>query len=104
MSPISRSAALAGGLFSLLLPASAGAARGFQPPTLDGGVLSVRGTAAADSIALHLSADQPDTLQVDVGGGAIVYSFPRAGLTSIVIDARGGDDTVRVEATGGAPA
>jgi Ca2+-binding RTX toxin-like protein len=103
MSPTHLAAALAGGVLSLLLPATAGAARGFQPPTLDGGVLSVRGTAAADAIALHLSADQPGTLQVDVGGGAIVYSFPRADVASIVIDARGGDDTVRLDQTGGAP-
>src|SRR6478736_4098714 len=39
----------------------------FPRPKLRHGTLTVRGTHAADTIALRLKAGQPDILQVDVG-------------------------------------
>jgi Ca2+-binding RTX toxin-like protein len=71
-------------------------------PTLKNGVLTVNGTDADDQIALRLAAGQPDTIQVDFGDdGTPDFSFARAQITAIVVDARGGDDTVRIDESNG---
>jgi Ca2+-binding RTX toxin-like protein len=70
----------------------------FEYAKLAHGVLAIKGTEAADRIALRLKAGKPDVLQVDVGdNGSADASFDRASIKRITIDARGGDDLVRVD-------
>jgi predicted lipoprotein with Yx(FWY)xxD motif/Ca2+-binding RTX toxin-like protein len=77
--------------------------RGFKRPKLRHRVLSVVGTAAADKIALRLKAGDPATLQVDVGDdGSADFSFKRAKIAKIVVDARAGNDLVRIDESNGA--
>src|SRR5215813_8552685 len=65
--------------------------------------LRVRGTHANDAIALRLAAANPAVVQVDVGdNGSTDFSFPRAAIQSIRINARSGDDRVRIDDTNGA--
>jgi Ca2+-binding RTX toxin-like protein len=74
----------------------------FKEPKLRHGVLSIRGTRADDRIALRLQAGQSGVLQVDVGDdGSADFSFVRAGIASIVVGARGGDDHVRIDEANG---
>jgi Ca2+-binding RTX toxin-like protein len=64
--------------------------------------LFVRGSNANDSIALRLAAGNPGVVQVDVGdNGSANFSFPREAIQSISIDARGGNDQVRIDDTNG---
>ncbi|HEX7311096.1 MAG TPA: hypothetical protein VF232_07940 [Gaiellaceae bacterium] len=75
----------------------------FKYATLAHGVLAVKGTEAADTIALRLKAGTPGVLQVDVGdNGSADASFERASIARITVDARGGDDLVRVDERNGA--
>jgi len=71
--------------------------------SLQNGVLTVKGTNAADRIALRLQAGQPGVLQVDVGDdGSAEFSFARASIATIVVDAGNGDDSVRIDESNGA--
>src|SRR5262245_8195016 len=75
----------------------------FQRPKLTQGALNVAGTAAGEKIALRLKAGDPDTLQVDVGDdGSADFSFKRKQIAKIAVDARGGDDLVRMDESNGA--
>ncbi len=70
---------------------------------LEHGTLRVQGTEANDSIALRLAAGDPTVVQVDLGDdGSADFSFPRAAIESISVEARGGDDRVRIDDTNGA--
>src|SRR5436309_1805844 len=70
----------------------------FKHPKLRHGVLTIEGTEAGDRIALRLQAGYPGVLQVDVGDdGSADFSFERADVASIVVDALGGDDSVRID-------
>jgi Ca2+-binding RTX toxin-like protein len=74
----------------------------FPAPTLRYGVLTVKGTQAADRIALRLKAGDSGTLQVDVGDdGSADFSFPRASVARILVKARAGDDAVRIDDVNG---
>lgn len=74
----------------------------FSPPRLKGGLLTIRGTKAANKIAVRLAAGDPATLQVDVNDdGAGDYSFVRADVTSILVSAGAGNDTVRMDESNG---
>jgi Ca2+-binding RTX toxin-like protein len=65
--------------------------------------LRVRGTDANDSIALRLAAGNPAVVQVDIGdNGSADFRFPRAAIDSISVNARGGNDRVRIDDTNGA--
>ena len=65
--------------------------------------LRVRGTEANDSIALRLAAGNPAVVQVDIGdNGSADFRFPRAAIDSISVNARGGNDRVRIDDTNGA--
>lgn len=78
------------------LPASADCA----PHTvrLDGDCLRVIGTTADSNLALRLRAGQPSMLDIDVGNdGSAEFSLDRSLFTSIVIDARGGDDRILID-------
>jgi Ca2+-binding RTX toxin-like protein len=74
----------------------------FKHPKLRHGVLTIEGTEASDKIALRLQAGDAGVLQVDVGDdGSADFSFERADVASIVVDALGGDDSVRIDESNG---
>jgi Ca2+-binding RTX toxin-like protein len=74
----------------------------FERPRREHGTLIVRGTRASDKIALRLEAGRPDIIQVDVGDdGSPDFSFKRKHIAKIVIDARAGDDFVRIDDANG---
>jgi Ca2+-binding RTX toxin-like protein len=71
-------------------------------PKLKHGVLTVDGTTANDQIALRLQAGQPGILEVDAGNdGSADFSFERAKVDEIVVDAAAGDDLVRIDEANG---
>ena len=75
----------------------------FKHPKLRHGLLTVEGTEASDKIALRLQAGDPGTLEVDVGDdGSADFSFNRNKITKIAVDARAGDDLVRIDDSNGA--
>jgi Ca2+-binding RTX toxin-like protein len=75
----------------------------FKHPKLNHGVLTIIGTDASDKIALRLQAGRPDVLQVDVGDDSSPdFSFDRGRVAKIVVDARSGDDLVRIDESNGA--
>jgi predicted lipoprotein with Yx(FWY)xxD motif/Ca2+-binding RTX toxin-like protein len=77
-------------------------ARKFERPKLAHGLLLVKGTQADDKIALRLKAGNPGILQVDVGdNGSADFSFKRKHVARIAIDARAGDDLVRIDESNG---
>src|SRR6266567_1006975 len=70
---------------------------------LEHGLLKVKGTRASDAIALRLKAGDPGTLQVDFGDdGSADFSFARTKIAKIAVDARAGDDRVRIDDSNGA--
>ncbi|HET9323073.1 MAG TPA: calcium-binding protein, partial [Gaiellaceae bacterium] len=76
--------------------------RYFKRPKLRHGVLSVIGTARGERIALRLKSGRPTLLQVDVGDdGSAEFSFMRRKVARIIVDARAGDDLVRIDETNG---
>jgi Ca2+-binding RTX toxin-like protein len=75
----------------------------FKRPTLKQGVLTIKGTKASDKITVRLQAGQPNTLQVDVGDdGSPDFSFDRSKVTKIAVNARSGNDVVRIDESNGA--
>ena len=76
---------------------------GLKHAKLQHGVLRVKGTPASDEIALRLQAGNPAILQVDVGDdGSADFSFERKEIARIAVDARPGDDLVRIDDGNGA--
>ncbi len=75
--------------------------RGFR--TLRHSLLTIVGTKASDRIALRLKAGNPGILQVDVrDNGSADFSFKRKHIKRIKVDARAGDDVVRIDEINGA--
>ncbi len=75
----------------------------FKHPKLKHGVLTIEGTEASDKIALRLQAREVGILQVDVGDdGSADFSFDRDKIAKIAVDARAGDDLVRIDESNGA--
>ena len=75
----------------------------FKHPKLRHGVLTIEGTEGSDTIALRLQAGDPGVLLVDVGDdGSADFSFERARVASIAVDAAQGDDSVRIDDGNGA--
>jgi Ca2+-binding RTX toxin-like protein len=75
----------------------------FKRPKLRHGVLTIEGTEASDRIAVRLLAGHAETLQVDVGDdGSADFSFDRDKIAKIAVDARAGDDLVRIDESNGA--
>jgi Ca2+-binding RTX toxin-like protein len=98
-------AALAAGLVTggLALSAPAADAAPHVQVKVEHQALIVRGTAASDRIALRLSATDRQTLEVDVGdNGSADFQVARNRFRSIRVDARRGDDLVRVDEANGA--
>ena len=74
----------------------------FERPELRHGTLIVKGTRASDRIALRLKAGRPDILQVDVGDdGSADFAVKRRFVARIVVDARAGNDLVRIDESNG---
>ena len=66
------------------------------------GPLKVKGTRANDAIALRLKAGDPGTIQVDFGDdGSADFSFASNRIARIAVDARAGDDRVRIDESNG---
>ena len=79
------------------------AAHSHKYPKLRHGVLKVEGTAASEKIALRLKAGQSGILQIDFGDdGSAEFQVRREHVKRIVVDARGGDDFVRIDEANGA--
>jgi Ca2+-binding RTX toxin-like protein len=75
----------------------------FKAPKIKAGVLSISGTKASEKIALRLQAGEPGTLEVDVGDdGSADFSFERAKIARITVNAKGGNDRVRIDEGNGA--
>ena len=75
----------------------------FKQPKLKHGVLTIKGTEASDKIALRPQAGEPGILQVDVGDdGSDDFSFERNEIAKIVVQAKAGDDLVRIDEGDGA--
>jgi RTX calcium-binding nonapeptide repeat (4 copies) len=69
---------------------------------LESHALRVQGANGNDAIVLRLAAGNPAVVQVDLGdNGSADFSFPRAKIHTISIDARAGDDRVRIDDTNG---
>jgi Ca2+-binding RTX toxin-like protein len=82
---------------------AAEAATTVRPPTLRHGLLTVAGTPGDDAIALRLKAGDAGILQVDIGDdGSADFSFERADVARIAVNARAGADTVRIDQINGA--
>ena len=74
----------------------------FKQPQLKHGLLKVVGTRASDKIVLRLQAGEPGILQVDVGDdGSADFTFERKDIGKIAVDARAGDDLVRIDEANG---
>ncbi len=74
----------------------------FKEPKLKHGVLTVNGTKASDKIALRLQAGQPDILQIDVGDdGSADFNFERSEIAKINVEAKAGNDLVRIDENNG---
>lgn len=66
------------------------------------GALVVTGTPHDDTISLRLRAADPTTLEIDGNGdGTADISVKRDEFTAIVVNARAGDDEVRIDDAGG---
>jgi RTX calcium-binding nonapeptide repeat (4 copies) len=93
---VAAAVAVAGGM------AAQGHAASFKTPKLANGLLRIDGTSASERIALRLKNGQPDILQVDVGDdGSAEFEFARADVALIELDARPGDDFVRIDESNG---
>jgi hypothetical protein len=67
-----------------------------------GQILKIKGTKDDDKLALRLNAREANILEVDVGDdGAADFSFDRALFTGIKVNARQGNDLVRVDEVNG---
>jgi hypothetical protein len=67
-----------------------------------GQVLQVKGTKDDDKLTLRLHAGDANVLQIDVGDdGTADFSFDRALVTKIKVNARNGNDLVRVDEVNG---
>jgi Ca2+-binding RTX toxin-like protein len=74
----------------------------FKTPKLEDGVLTVKGTDAGEKIALRLQAGNPGTLQIDVRDDSTAdFSVDRSKVTKIVVNAKGGNDAVRIDESNG---
>src|SRR5437763_15152461 len=66
------------------------------------GRLTVRGTHRSDAIALRLEAGRPDVLHIDVGDdGSADFSVGRRFVDAIRVNARGGEDRLRIDESNG---
>ena len=66
------------------------------------GTLTVTGTSAGETLTLRLRAGDPTNLEIDVGDqGFDGFRFKRSRFDTIVVNAGGGDDVVRIDEVNG---
>ena len=66
------------------------------------GTLEVKGSGGSDVVALRLKPGDPNRIQVGVGDdGAADFSFQRQVVKRLAVDARAGDDVVRIDEANG---
>src|SRR5215208_3396452 len=66
------------------------------------GTLEVRGSRGTDAVALRLKAGDANRVEVDVGDdGAADFSFQRQIVKRLAVEARAGDDLVRIDEANG---
>ena len=95
--------ALVGTLFAAILGLAADQALAAYTAKVEAGTLKITGDGAGETLVLRLQSGSLTTLEVDVGGdGTADFSFDRTTFTAIDVDARGGDDEVRIDQSGGA--
>jgi Ca2+-binding RTX toxin-like protein len=93
---------VAAGLLAIGLTASADAAPAAQPVTLSRRTLTVKGSAADDSLALRLQAGKPNKLEIDLGDdGSAEFRVSRNRFDRIRVRAGRGDDRVRIDDSNG---
>src|SRR5690242_3577393 len=97
--------ALAAGAAAIaaLLGLAADQAAASVTASVQNGTLQVNGNSAADTIVLRMDGTAAQTnLQVDVGGdGTADFSFDRTTFTAVNVQGGGGDDTLRLDRSGG---
>lgn len=92
---------LAGALFAAVLGFAADPALGAYKAKLDAGTLTITGDAANDVFVLYPQPGSPSLLQLDVGGdGTADATFDRSTFTAIDVKGGGGDDELRIAASG----
>jgi Ca2+-binding RTX toxin-like protein len=98
------SARLAGGaLAAALLAVTAAQANAAPSIKVKHKTLTVKGSGKSDKLTLRLHSGAPDTLDVDVGDdGSADFSVARNRVARIRVNARGGDDQVRIDDANGA--
>ena len=93
--------ALAGALFAALLAADS--AHASYSGKVKSNKLVLVGNGESDQLVLRLRAGNPTILEVDVGAdGTADFSFNRSRFRAIDVQARGGDDEVRIDQSNGA--
>jgi Ca2+-binding RTX toxin-like protein len=94
--------AVAGACVTAMLAFATDPALAAVTAQVQAGTLQVNGDGASDKIALRLAPGAPSTLQVDVGDdGTADFAFDRGTFTAIDVAAGGGDDTLRIDQSGG---
>ena len=94
--------------FSVFVFAAAGLAaqaNAAQPvkAKVEHGVLKIKGTKANEKLTLRLQAGNQAILELDVGDdGSADFSFGKTSVASIVVQARAGDDLLRIDESNGA--
>jgi Ca2+-binding RTX toxin-like protein len=95
--------ALAAGLLTGGLAVNAQAAQAANTVKIKHHTLTIRGTEAGDRLALRLNPQHPQLLQIDIGdNGSADFQVNRHRFRSIRVDARGGNDSVRIDESNGA--
>ena len=93
--------ALAGALFAALLAADS--ARASYTARVESDTLTIVGNGDSDQLVLRLQAGAPTILEVDVGAdGTADFSFDRSTFTAVNVQARAGDDEIRIDQSNGA--
>ena len=93
--------ALVGALFAALLAANQAWAN--YSAQVKANKLKIVGNGESDQLVLRLRAGDPTILEVDVdANGTADFSFNRSRFRAIEVQARGGDDEVRIDQSNGA--
>jgi Ca2+-binding RTX toxin-like protein len=99
------SAALAAGAVAATAAHAQASPHGGPPPfqaKVQHGTLVVRGTQRDDTLALRLAPGRPDLIEIDArGDGTADATVQRSRVGAIVVQARGGDDAVRIDDAAG---